>query len=216
MNLKKSILFLITAIDRKNKIKLFFFLILTLFSSMAEILSLGLLIPFLSFFFEDSKEISIDIISSFLFKINSFFSDSNEPNLAVVSLLLIFFFLLASVIRILTIYFSIKISNSISVNFGEKLFRNTLNRDFSYFKKNNSNDLLSLLTNKLGSVNNVIFFEFLINFIFNCRFIYNFKYNNFRTILNYYNLFFYSCWLFNCDYIFKKYFKINSISIFCK
>ena len=162
MNLKKSILFLITAIDRKNKIKLFFFLILTLFSSMAEILSLGLLIPFLSFFFEDSREISIDIISSFLFKINSFFSDSNEPNLAVVSLLLIFFFLLASVIRILTIYFSIKISNSISVNFGEKLFRNTLNRDFSYFKKNNSNDLLSLLTNKLGSVNNVIFSSFLL------------------------------------------------------
>ena len=119
------------------------------------------MIPFLSFF-EDGKEISIDIISSFLFKINSFFSDSNEPNLAVVSLLLIFFFLLASVIRILTIYFSIKISNSISVNFGEKLFRNTLNRDFSYFKKNNSNDLLSLLTNKLGSVNNVIFSSFLL------------------------------------------------------
>ena len=63
----------------------------------------------------------------------------------------------SSSIRLFLIYAGIKISNFIGSNLGKKIYTNTLNQDYLFHVEKNSSDLISILTNKIGTVTNILF-----------------------------------------------------------
>ena len=138
-------------VEKKGKIKLLWMFFLSVIASFAEVFSIGLLIPFIGImidqnFIYENKFLSNYIIlfpkNDLLFYLTSFF---------------IIAITFSSSIRLYLIYQGIKISNFIGSNLGRKIYTNTLYQNYLFHVERNSSDLISILTNNIGSVTNILF-----------------------------------------------------------
>ena len=126
------------SIDKKERLN-FFLLAFSLFiSSITEILSIALIIPFISLILGDldSNNNKIFSLFNYLLRIDSIF---------LFSIIIIFIFIFSSIIRLLTLNWSNKFAATISNDLVYKAYDSILNEDYKYFIKQSRNKLISII-----------------------------------------------------------------------
>ena len=143
-----------THIDSKRKIDVLLVFILSIFSTLAESISIVLLIPFISFFINPETY----LFNNFLKKILDFFNITDKKDiLGLVSLSFIVIVLLSGIIKLKYIDSSNKLTDNIASDFRIKIFKFLINQDFDYYFKHGSNEIMSNLAQKTGSFSTLIF-----------------------------------------------------------
>ena len=139
-------------LSSKRKRDLFFLLFLSFFSSLAEIISIALLIPFISIFISPDTYLLNDSLKFFL---DIFNIDTKNDLLGAVTLLFIIIVILSAFIKIKFTHLSNRFSQSISSDFRIKTFEFFIKQNFSYFTEHGSNKIMTTLLTK-SKYNSVI------------------------------------------------------------
>ena len=138
-NYKNLLLF----IDSRRKIQFFFLLILTIFSAIAEMLSIASVVPFVSLITDGSftKE------KFYLYK----FVEFNNKEEAIIYSGLIFssLFLINSLSRIFLIYVNIRLSQVTAAELSVKMYKAKLFDTYTNHISKNSSSLVSAITQKV-------------------------------------------------------------------
>ena len=154
MNTIKFFKKIINQIEEKKKKDLILVIILSFLSSLAEFISLAILIPFVGFFFEPNTYLFTKSIQEiFLF----FNINSKEEILTFVSISFIVIVLLSAFIKIFYIKRSNKLTEDITSDFRIKIFNFLLNQDYSYYFQYGSNEIMSNLSQKTNAFTTIIF-----------------------------------------------------------
>ena len=137
---------------RRKEIKFLFFL--SIFGSIAESVSIAMLIPFISFFINPDG-----YLFNNLFKNIFYFLEIENQNdiLAIVSFSFIIIVFLSFLVKIRYLKSSNLLTENIASDFRIKIFKFLVNQDFSYYFKHGSNDIMSNLSQKAGSFTTIIF-----------------------------------------------------------
>jgi len=141
-------------LDFKRKKELAIVLVLSIFSALAESISIAMLIPFTNFFLNTETY----VLNSFFENIISLFNfkDKNEI-LVVIIFIFILIVLCSSFIKLKYTKLSNLLSEDITSDFRIKIFSFLINQDYNYFKKHGSNELMSNFTQKTKTVMSLIF-----------------------------------------------------------
>lgn len=138
--------------QRKKDIKFVFFL--SIFSSLADSVSIALLVPFVGFFVNPDNYLFNDLFKNvFIY----FDISKKEDILSIVALSFIFIVLLSSLIKLTYIKYTNLLTDNITSDFRTKIFKFLINQDFSYHLKFGSNEILSNLTQKTGAFTTIFF-----------------------------------------------------------
>ena len=140
-------------LNLRSKIKLLLIILISLAASFAESFSLGMILPLAGSILDPNFfEISyIKLLMTFL-KI-----ETNNELIFIIIFAFMFGIVISILIRVFSIYYSIKVSNEIGLFLAKQIYHNTLKKEYSYHIDNNSSNVVSVLTNKIGSLTNAIF-----------------------------------------------------------
>ncbi len=137
---------------RKRDVKLVLFL--SILSSLAESISIAMLVPFVSFFVNPENYIFNNLFKSFF----DLFNITNEKNiLASIAFGFIFIVLLSSFVKLKYIKSSNILTENITSDFRIKIFKFLINQDFSYHFKHGSNEIMSNLSQKTRAFVTIVF-----------------------------------------------------------
>jgi len=141
-------------LDSKRKRNIKFVLFLSILSSLAESVSIALLVPFISFFVNPENYLFNSLFKGFF----DFLNITNQKDIltAVVSIF-IFIVLLSSFIKLKYIKSSNQLTDNITSDFRIKIFNFLINQDYSYYFKHGSNEIMSNLTQKTRAFTTVVF-----------------------------------------------------------
>ena len=144
----KKIFFLINFLKKKQKIHLINLQILIIFSSILETLSIFSIAPFIAIIANN------DLINNRNLNIIYVFLNSQDHNDCVIKfgVVLIFVFCFTTFLNIITNWGIIKFSQNLSVYFTSTLYKYYLNKDYIFFTKQNSSDLVSKIILETGRV----------------------------------------------------------------
>ena len=138
--------------QRKKDIKFVFFL--SILSSLAESISIALLVPFVSFFVNPDNYLFNNLFNTFFESLNI----TSETNiLTTVAICFILIVLISSFIKLQYIKLSNSLTDNITSDFRIKIFNFLINQDYSYYFKHGSNEIMSNLSQKTGSFTTIIF-----------------------------------------------------------
>ena len=129
----------------KRKRDLFILLFLSIFSSLAEIISIAILIPFISIFINPDTYLVNDSLKFFfdIFNINN-----SDDFLGAVSFIFVVIVILSSFIKIKFVHISNRFSQNISSDFRIKIFDFFIKQNFSYFAARGSNEIMTTMFGK--------------------------------------------------------------------
>ena len=127
---------------------------LSILSSLAESISIAMLIPFISIFINPNSYFFNSIFKIFFNFLN--ITDKKDI-LAVVSFSFIFIVLLSGFIKLKYLKFSNQLTENITSDFRIKIFNFLINQDYSYYFKYGSNEIMSTLAQKTNSFTAIIF-----------------------------------------------------------
>lgn len=145
----KTLLSLFRNLSQKNKGQLLFVQLLMILSSVLEILSILLIVPFISIIGSYSNFEN----NFFIKKIYIFIKYNNKADLIFyLSLFMLLFYFASTLINILTINKSIKYGRLISSELTIRLFSYYLSRDILFHNKNSNSDLLKRLSQEVDRV----------------------------------------------------------------
>ena len=144
---------IISHLDADRKKQLTFLFILSIFASIAESISIAMLIPFIGFF-----------INPELYEFNIFFKtvfeffkiDNNKEILATVTFSFALIVIISGYIKLKFIKISNKTTEYITSDFRIKIFKFLINQDFSYYFKHGSNEILSNMSQKITSLTTIL------------------------------------------------------------
>ena len=140
--------------DNKRKKQLSFVIIFSVFSSIAELVSITLLIPFIGFFLSPENYLFNNLLQNlFLF----FSVDTKKEILFFVSFFFILAVIISGLVRLIYIKKSNKLVEDITSDFRIKIFNFLLNQDYSYYFKHGSNEIMSNLSQKTNAFSTIIF-----------------------------------------------------------
>ena len=124
-------------LTKSEKKKAFYVLLLIIFNGFIEVLGLALILPILYIISEPNKIIE----NEYLYKIyhNLSFINNTDQFILLMILGLPIFFTIKNLISIYSIYYQNKFINYLTVSLINKQYKKTLNQDYSYFNKTNSN-----------------------------------------------------------------------------
>jgi len=138
----------------KRKKELATVLVLSIFSALAESISIAMLIPFVNFFINPETY----VLNSFFENIISLFNLKDKSEiLAIIIFIFILIVLCSSFIRLKYNKLSNLLAEDITSDFRIKIFSFLINQDYNYFKKHGSNELMSNFTLKTKTVMSLIF-----------------------------------------------------------
>jgi ATP-binding cassette, subfamily B, bacterial PglK len=127
--------------------------LLLLLMSLFEVFSILMMAPFMGFV---AGSINLES-SKFLQLIYSFANLNNQSNLtAILGFVTLFFFLVSSVVSMITLYILVYTANIVGAELASTLYRSFLNKDYSFHLKNSSTDLVGLLSFDTERTNTVI------------------------------------------------------------
>ena len=132
-------------LDSKRKRDLFILLFLSIFSSLAEMISIAILIPFISIFISPDKYLVNDSLKFFfdIFNINN-----SDDLLGTISFIFIVIVILTAFIKIKFVHLSNRFSQNISSDFRIKIFEFFIKQNFSYLAAHGSNKIMTTLLTK--------------------------------------------------------------------
>ena len=139
-------------IGRKKQLILVFFL--TLFVSLTESISLAMLVPFISFFISPETY----LFNPFFEKIFLFLNiDNNKQVLALVSLVFVTIAIVSGILKLKFIKHANLASQNVTHDFRIKMFNFLISQEYSYYFKHGTNDIMSNVSQKTGSLTTLVF-----------------------------------------------------------
>jgi len=141
-------------LKKKRTIQLYLMIVLLIFSSLMEVFSIGMIIPFIAVLIEPSKLITmyeVLNISNFLENVEI------EKQRFLLTSLFIITFTFSIFFRILNNYVFQRISRAIATDLNLQVFKNFLEQDYSVSIKENSSLRISLMTEKMQNIVGVIY-----------------------------------------------------------
>tara|TARA_B100001057_G_C22845161_1_gene948722 strand:+ start:895 stop:2616 length:1722 start_codon:yes stop_codon:yes gene_type:complete len=202
-NISETVSFLNKCINKDKRKNLFVLIFFVTIASVLEFLSISAIVPLIStllntettFFFEHLKFISLDqeIIRQYI----------------ILAFTVIISF--AAIFRVLVLRYSLRFSALVSANIASKIFSNTINQSYKSIVSQNSNVLISGVTEKMNTTGAIIYN--LLNFFSSILigtaitiglFMYNFKLTAVLVLV-------FGLMYLIVAYIFKLYLKQNSL-----
>lgn len=140
---------LIKQLPSKRKIQFLFLVFIMIFSAFAEVLSIGLVIPFIGFLTKSGEIINNPFINKFAIKFGIY---QESHLLLLTTLLFAITCLAASVIRLLTLYLNLRFSSVIGNDIGLKVYKNLLYQPYDFHLNINSSKFITNLLNDIGKI----------------------------------------------------------------
>ena len=141
-------------LDKKRKRDVRVVLFLSILSSLAESISIAMLVPFVSFFVNPDNYVFNNLFKSFFNLVNI----TNEKDiLASVAFGFIFIVLISSFVKLKYIRSSNILTENITSDFRIKIFKFLINQDFSYYFKHGFNEIMSNLSQKTRAFVTIVF-----------------------------------------------------------
>ena len=132
-------------LDKKRKRDLYIVLFLSIFSSLAESISIAILIPFVSIFLNPDTYLINDSLNFFL---NIFNINNSDDLLGTVSFLFVVIVILSAFIKIKFVNLSNRFAENINSDFRIKIFEFFFKQKFSYFVTHGSTEIMTTLLSK--------------------------------------------------------------------
>lgn len=132
----------------KRKYSLLLLLLLTILSSIAEVVSIASLLPFLSVILSPSKQLDNHFLQILGLNESREIGDFK----LLITIIFVSIILLSNLIRILLLYLSSKISFTVGMEVGSYIFKKILDKNYYFFRKTSSSEIISALTSKIDMV----------------------------------------------------------------
>jgi ATP-binding cassette subfamily B protein len=143
---------LLTYVSIRRKIQFIYLIILTIITSLAEMMSIGAAFPFIKIITEPDKIFS----DNFYLNILEFLNITTEKELIIFSSCafagLAF---IAGFIRVLLTYINLRLATAVSSDIYLIVYSKILYQPYTYHISKNSNEILSVITNKVQNVTGV-------------------------------------------------------------
>ena len=140
--------FFLNNIELKKKIELTLLIFLISIVSILEFISLGSIVPLIANLLDYGKQ---NYLSS-LPELIGF--EGDETKFFVI--LFVVIIIITSLFRIFVLNFSLRVNASIVSNLGSKMFRRVINQPYKEFVNTSSNIIISGMTDKINSLENII------------------------------------------------------------
>ena len=131
--------------EKRRKIEFGLLGFFSLFTSILELFSIGLVIPFLTILFD------LELFQSKFPVVYNYF-DSEDSLRRAVMIVFIVVIILSALIRYLLFVWQTKFSHKLGLEFGHRILSNILNEDYLKFKTTHNSQRISVLTLKLNQV----------------------------------------------------------------
>ena len=136
-------------IPKSQKIGFVVVLVLMLLASIAEVISIGAIIPFLAVLSDPSQIQKMPAIE----KILNIFSISGRDSLVLfITILFSGAILMASAIRLLLLSLTVKLSSSIGADLSYEIYYKILSRPYIFHISTNSGEIINTIANKTSSI----------------------------------------------------------------
>jgi ABC-type multidrug transport system fused ATPase/permease subunit len=151
----KNFIHILSIASLRHKFYMFLLLILIVFSSFLEVLSIGFILPLVNMLLDPT----IFAKNTYIIFVYKFFSLNIENIRLHVTVLFICIFLFSSFFRLFTIYITQYVARVVGAAVAIHIFKNFFSQDFESIIKKNSSDLISLLTEKMNLLI-ILYFNF--------------------------------------------------------
>ena len=140
-------------ISKSRKVQFLLLLILTVFASIAEVISLGAILPFIGILTQPEQVFESPWLSEFI----SFFGIKSGQEL-VLPLTVAFGLaaIIAGSLRLLLLWLSIKLSNATGADLSIEVYERTLYQPFSVHLERSSSEIISGITQKVTAATGVL------------------------------------------------------------
>ncbi len=135
------------SLTKKRKYQFIVYLILSVISSFAEVISLASVIPLLSVLSEPEKIFNLSLVNSIASK---FYITSAENIRLPITLAFGFIVILSGIMRLLNLWFSYRLAASVGSDLSSEIFKKIINRP--YLEYLNSGDSISIVNTEITSV----------------------------------------------------------------
>ena len=202
-NLSETIYFLYQNIGKDNEKNLFVLIFLVTIASIMEFLSISAIVPLISTLLNNDAK----ILSNYSYSI---FQDETVLKELII-LIFIILIIFTAIFRVLVLRYSLRFSSLIAARMASRIYSNTINQSFKSIVSQNSNMLISGVTEKMNTTGAIIYN--LLNFFSSALigtaiavglFIYNFKFT--AILVSVFGLMYLIV-----AYLFKIYLKKNSL-----
>ena len=140
-------------LTKQRKIQFTLFLVLTIFGSLLEVISLGAIIPFLAALSSPDKMLTFPIISDILIYLSV-----TQPNeiMLIITILFVFAAVTSGSIRLLILYISPKLAFMTTHDLGVKIYRLTLHQPYEKHLEKPSSEIIAGITAKTYTVSGIL------------------------------------------------------------
>jgi len=150
---------LFSFLDKRKKFQLVLIIILMLLSSIAEMFSIGMVVPFLGAI--ASPEVILE--NKYLLSLGLFDHNINpEDILLPFTILFIVITMIAASVRLLLLFVTIRFSHAIGRELGVDIFRKTMYQKYSCFVNENSSDIINGVIVKVNTMTDKVIKPFLL------------------------------------------------------
>jgi len=136
-------------VSRNKKLQFYGYAFLTSISALADLLSIGALIPFIMVFVEPDKLQNISIIMTIIEYCNLTTDREIQLFLCVIFTLAV---LLSGVVKISLAWFQSRLSYGVAAELAITIYKYSLHRPYEYHLNTNTNDIVSTIANKANIV----------------------------------------------------------------
>jgi ABC-type multidrug transport system fused ATPase/permease subunit len=141
-------------LNKRRKIQLYFVIISLFFSSLMEVFSIGMIIPFIAALIEPSKLIAIYETINILDLMENITIERQRLFLTIIFVLT---FILSNTFRLANTYIFQRISRAVGADLNLRVYKNFLDKEYSLAIKENSSLRISLMTEKMQNVIGLIY-----------------------------------------------------------
>lgn len=145
---------LINKLHKKRKIQFIFLLIIMLLNTFAEVVSIGLVIPFIGFLTQSEKLWNNPFVRQFA---TTFGYEEPSQLLLLTTILFSLTCIFAAMVRLLSLFLNLRFSAALGSDIGAKVYQNCLYQPYTFYISRNSSELLTNFVNDIGKVANELF-----------------------------------------------------------
>jgi ATP-binding cassette subfamily B protein len=140
-------------IDKKRKIQFLFLLFLTLITSIAEVISLGAVLPFIGILTQPEKVFESPWLGDF---INFFGISSGDELILPLTVAFGLAAIVAGGLRLTLLWVSIRLSNATGADLSIEVYKRTLYQPFRVHLERSSSEIISGITQKVSAATGVL------------------------------------------------------------
>ena len=133
-------------ISKRRKVQFSFLLILTLVASVAEVASLGAVLPFIGILTQPDQVFESPWLAGF---INFFEISSGDELILPLTIAFGLAAIIAGVLRLLLLWVSIRLSNATGADLSIEVYKRTLYQPFRVHLERSSSEIISGITQKV-------------------------------------------------------------------